>query len=207
MGECGGSIGSVKIRYDGKRCGWAMPRRSVRGSWRDCWGWFGASGRKCSTPSAASTPQQVAKAQAILSESDLLRAMLDVVYLPPPPHTAGRTNGGKYARLVNIAQTPAGSRSNLSAKMPPLAFLERASFVDHDCPAELPLGNCWNQIRWPAVISTINGSVENLHGFAKIHSRTNWRDHRSHYYFAGALASSRRDATRISGKPPRSRRL
>ena len=60
--------------------------------------------------------------------------MLDVVYFPP--HTAGRMNGGEYARLVNIAETPAGSRSNLSAKMSPLAFLARASFVDHDCHAE-----------------------------------------------------------------------
>ena len=55
----------------------------------------------------------VAKAQAVLSESDLLWAMFDVDYFPP--NTAGRVNA---EIVVDIAQTLAGSRSNLSANEP-----------------------------------------------------------------------------------------
>jgi hypothetical protein len=39
-------------------------------------------------------------------------------------------NGGKYARPVNIVQTPAGSRSNLSAKMPPFSSESDAAVSD-----------------------------------------------------------------------------
>ncbi len=71
-----------------------------------------------------------------------------------------------------------------------------------------PLALCWGFFR-PRQLwcSRHQGQNENLDAFAKIHSRTNYRDHRTHYYFADALASSGRESTRIATKSPRHRRL
>src|ERR1700722_7853473 len=49
--------------------------------------------------------------------------------------------------------------------------------------------------------------VENRSAVAKIHSRTNQRDHRSHDDFADGLDSPSKDSTSIAAKSPRPRRL
>jgi hypothetical protein len=43
---------------------------------------------------------------------------------------------------------------------------------------------------------------ENCQSTGKTHRRTHRRDHRSHHCFAGALAPSRRDSTRMAAKSP-----
>jgi hypothetical protein len=63
----------------------------------------------------------IAKAQAVVH---VRRRLLSA------EHTVGRMNRGKFARQVNIVQTPAGSRSNLSAKMPPFSSESDAAVSD-----------------------------------------------------------------------------
>ena len=64
-------------------------------------------------------------------------------------------NGGKFARLVNIVQTPAGSRSNLSAKMPLFSSESDAAVSDLNYNRDRVLRDSFYDMAWSVIAAVV----------------------------------------------------
>ena len=63
-------------------------------------------------------------------------------------------NGGKFARL-DIVQTPAGSRSNLSAKMPPFSSESDAAVIDLNDNRDRVLRDSFYGMAWSVIAAVV----------------------------------------------------
>jgi len=66
-------------------------------------------------------------------------------------------NGGKFVRLVDIVQTPAGSRSNLSAKMPSFSSGSDAAVSDPNYNRDRVLRDSF--MEWSVIAAVVAISV------------------------------------------------